>query len=77
MFDGADADERADERAERVERGHDLIDVRQSPGGTHHMREHGQSGQHDKRDPFHRDPMAGQEVGVQASGASLSLTPKN
>ena len=52
LFDGADADERAGEDAERVERGHDGVHVRPAPCGADRAHEQGECGQDDEAEPF-------------------------
>ena len=52
LFDGADADERAGEDAERVERGHYRVHVRPAPCGADRVDEQGECGQDDEAEPF-------------------------
>ena len=50
--DGADADERAGEDAERVERGHYRVHVSPAPCGADRAHEQGECGQDDEAQPF-------------------------
>ena len=52
LFDGADADERAGEDAERVERGHYRVHVSPAPCGADRTDEQGECGQDDEAQPF-------------------------
>lgn len=52
LFDGADADERAGEDAERVERGHYRVHVSPAPCGADRADEQDECGQDDEAQPF-------------------------
>ena len=66
MFDGADADERAGEDAERVERDNYRVHVMPAPCGADRVDEQGECGQDDEAQPF--------EDVVDAAGMSQSGT---
>ena len=52
LFDGADADERAGEDAERVERDNYRVHVRPVPCGAYRADEYGECGQDDEAETF-------------------------